>query len=96
MAKRHSTVSLQDEIDRLTVAVSRQFRTFGGGRAPTDFNPITHWTKNEPAMFALGVDVAAVVTFVLQHAKPTHVGQTEATTRRASDRERHGNSGARK
>ena len=46
-------------------AIQRRFATFGGEQKPNDGNPLTHWLTDKPAQFALGVDVAQVVRFVL-------------------------------
>jgi hypothetical protein len=44
------------------------FHTFGGGRRPSGNNPLEAWTADKPPIFALGVDVGAVVAFVVQAA----------------------------
>lgn len=49
----------------IVAAIQRRFRTFGGGKVGDPGNPISHWTKDQPAQFAAGVDVAQVVRFVL-------------------------------
>jgi hypothetical protein len=54
-------------VERITEEIARNFSTFGGGRKP-DSNPLTHWLRDKPLQFALGVDVAAVVEFVLARA----------------------------
>ena len=56
------------DTQRIVQLIARRFRTFGGGQAPSDFNPLTHWLKDAPLQFAAGVDVADVVTFVLREA----------------------------
>lgn len=56
------------EIDRITKLVSERFRCFGGGIVRDKGNPLAYWTENEPAQFALGVDVAAVVACVLDES----------------------------
>lgn len=53
----------QDEEDRIVAEIGNCFATFGGGRTD-DMNPIAAWTKHKPPMFAMGVDVRAVVRFV--------------------------------
>jgi hypothetical protein len=46
--------------------IAGNFPTFGGGRTSSTY-PIAHWTKDAAPMFALGVDVAQVVRFLIDH-----------------------------
>jgi hypothetical protein len=55
------------EVARLTQLVASRFRCFGGGSVRDDSNPISIWTKDDPASFAAGVKVAEVVAFVLEN-----------------------------
>src|ERR1051325_2877127 len=48
----------------LVAKVARKFGSFGGGRV-SDWNPLTHALKDERPMFGLGVDIEAVVRFIL-------------------------------
>ena len=63
--------------------IQRRFPTFGGESRKQDGNPLTHWLADKPAQFALGVDVAQVVRFVitahdaLRTADPEHPTATE-------------------
>ena len=52
----------------IVAKIAAEFRTFGGGRVDP-YNPISLWTQDRPLMFAMGVDVAAVVARVLRLAK---------------------------
>ena len=56
---------LEENQPGIVAAIARDFPTFGGGRV-SDFNPITHWTKDGPVIFAAGVDVDRVVRFVIE------------------------------
>ncbi len=53
----------EDAVDALVTAVTRHFRSFGGGR-DSDMNPMAHALKDCAPMFAAGVDIRDVVTFV--------------------------------
>jgi hypothetical protein len=55
---------MNDDVKRITTLVGRCFRTFGGGQGSDD-NPLAAALKDNPLMFAAGVDVAQVVTFVI-------------------------------
>ncbi len=54
--------------DRIVAEIGHCFATFGSGSGGAD-NPIAAWTKDKPLMFALGVDVRAVVQFVAKALK---------------------------
>lgn len=56
------------QIDAIVEQVANKFRCFGGGRGNAS-NPMTHWTKDEPPMFALGVDVRMVVDYVVKEVE---------------------------
>lgn len=57
-------------IERITVAVSKQFPSFGGGRKKlADSNPIASALKNASPKFAACVDIKEVVRFVLKQAE---------------------------
>lgn len=71
---RHTAVSRASVAD-IVHDISGRFRTFGGGREPTDGNPIAHALKNHPLQFAAGVDVLDVVLFVLDRAGVKAKGQ---------------------
>lgn len=60
----HSGSPLDTERPEIVDAIVKNFRCFGGGRV-SDSNPVAHWTKDAPPMFAMGVDVADVVRFVI-------------------------------
>ncbi len=49
----------------IAALVAANFPGFGGGRESTWGNPITAALKDKPACFAAGVDVQAVVDFIL-------------------------------
>ena len=51
-------------VDDIVGLIGQRFRTFGGGR-DSDTNPMARALKNEPLMFAAGVDVRAIVELVL-------------------------------
>lgn len=59
---------LNKKIDWITASVANTFPVFGGGRDGGGFNPLEEILKDKPPMFALGVDVRAVVEFVLREA----------------------------
>lgn len=54
----------EQEVERITEAVARRFRTFGGGKV-TPGNPLSAALKDAAPQFAAGVDVREVVCFVL-------------------------------
>jgi hypothetical protein len=53
--------------DELVDLVAKSFPTFGGGRG-SEWNPIAEALKDREPSFAAGVDVRAVVEFVLERA----------------------------
>lgn len=55
--------------DQIVEQAAAAFPSFGGGRV-SDFNSVTHWTKDKSPMFAPGVDIRSVVRFVLERAEP--------------------------
>lgn len=55
------------EVDRLVSEICARFPHFGGGRG-SHVNPIALTLKDKPPSFAAGVDVEAVVRFVLEKA----------------------------
>jgi hypothetical protein len=57
------------KVDRIVQQVANCFNVFGGGRGDDGANPLAAMLKDKPPMFALGVDVRAVVEFVLKGAK---------------------------
>jgi len=62
-----SIVITAADVDAIVAAVADEFVTFGGGRvAGSDFNPLVGALKDEPAMFAMGVDVKSVVLTVMR------------------------------
>lgn len=69
-AERDAALQLRDapvlDVPAIVRGVQQNFRTFGGGQARDEANLLAHCLKDEPAQFAAGVDVAAVVEFVLQ------------------------------
>ena len=59
-----------ETVDDIVWLVRHKFPSFGGGvcnRASN--NPIEHGLQDQPAMFALGVDIKDVVKFVLKLAE---------------------------
>lgn len=50
--------------DEIVKAVAESFPTFGGGRG-SEWNPVAEALKDNQPTFAMGVDVRAVVQFVL-------------------------------
>jgi hypothetical protein len=52
--------------EEITKRIPKRFRCFGGGHISDVGNPISHALKDSPLQFALGVDVADVVAFVLE------------------------------
>jgi len=60
-------------IQQITGQIAAQFTTFGGGRTILS-NPLAHALKDQPPMFAMGVEVEAVVRAVLEAAEPARVG----------------------
>lgn len=58
----------KERISRITALVQQEFTTFGGLRASHNSNPIAAAMHGKPAVFALGVDVEAVVALVLSNA----------------------------
>jgi len=57
------------EIDAIVEAIAKRFRCFGGGIVNQPRNPVSHWMKNEPYQFALGVDVREVVEFAVRQMR---------------------------
>jgi len=55
------------KINEITAKVANQFACFGGKRK-VEGNPIATAFENKPPLFALGVDVREVVSFVLTEA----------------------------
>lgn len=55
------------KVQRVVRAVARKFPSFGGGRY-SNTNIITRALKDKPPMFAAGVDIEAVVRFVLSRS----------------------------
>lgn len=56
-------------VTRVVVALSETFPSFGGGNmSGCNFNPLVSALKDEPPMFAAGVNIEQVVRFVLQEA----------------------------
>lgn len=55
----------RSQIDDIVNGIANCFPVFGGGRCSA-FNPIAAMMKDKPLMFAMGVDVRAVVEFVLE------------------------------
>lgn len=53
--------------DDIVKAVAESFPSFGGGKT-SFYNPIANATADKPPMFAAGVDIKAVVNFVLERA----------------------------
>lgn len=51
--------------DHLIAVIQSRFRTFGGGKKPSGFNPLEEWLKNDAPTFAAGVDVGEVVDAIL-------------------------------
>jgi hypothetical protein len=64
----------QKQIESIVEQVTKQFRTFGGGVIGDPNNPISHWTKDEPAQFAAGVNVREVVECVVKLAEKRNRG----------------------
>jgi hypothetical protein len=62
----HAGAPLETEQPGIVREIARRFRTFGGGEVRDASNPISHWTKDEPITFAMGVNVADVVRFVIE------------------------------
>ncbi|MDP3697850.1 MAG: hypothetical protein Q8R55_07655 [Candidatus Taylorbacteria bacterium] len=56
------------KIQKIVAAVAKNYRVFGGGTG-SEFNPITEALKNESPQFAAGVNVEAVVRFVVRNAE---------------------------
>lgn len=55
-------------IDEITKSVAGAFPSFGGGRKSAGWNPIADALKDNPPVFVAGVDIKAVVKFVLDQA----------------------------
>lgn len=55
----------EKERQQIVADIASEFPCFGGGREPDESNPMTHWTKDEPPQFALGVDVRKVVDYII-------------------------------
>jgi hypothetical protein len=55
-------------VDTIVQHIGNTMPTFGGGRTGDPTNPISTWAKDQPLMFALGVDVRTVVEFTLAEA----------------------------
>lgn len=56
-----------DKMLELVAEIGVKFKTFGGGvDVGGEFNPLIGMLKDRPLMFAMGVDVADVVRFVLE------------------------------
>lgn len=49
--------------------IQRQFATFGEGQNGGGFNPISYALKDKQLMFAMGVDVADVILFIIEEYK---------------------------
>lgn len=58
----------EDLVAKITKEAASIFPSFGGGKADNT-NPISVGVKDAPAMFALGVDISAMVRLTLQIAK---------------------------
>lgn len=54
------------DVGKITGLVARQFSCFGGGTRSVWGNPIADALKDKAPSFAMGVDVRAVVEFVIQ------------------------------
>lgn len=54
--------------DEIVNAVAESFTCFGKGSQLAQGNPIAHVLKDKPPVFAAGVEVKAVVQFVLERA----------------------------
>lgn len=52
--------------DEIVDAISENFNSFGGKSNLVAGNPLSHILKDKPAVFAAGVDIKAVVNFVLE------------------------------
>ena len=57
----------EERVREIVVLTAQAFTTFGGGCVRDTSNPIAMAMQNQPAQFALGVDVASVVRFVIDH-----------------------------
>ncbi len=52
-------------VEIVTAAIAERFRSFGGGNVSPD-NIVSHALKDDPAMFAAGVDIKEVVEATIQ------------------------------
>lgn len=58
----------KQQVDTIVRSVGERFRCFGGNQPLRGDNPLSHWLKDSPLQFALGVDVEAVVAHVLKES----------------------------
>lgn len=54
-----------ENTDDIVAIIASKFNCFGGGKNSTWGNPLAEALKNQPASFAAGVDVKAVVEAVI-------------------------------
>lgn len=63
---RRPHMATKEDIDEIAAIIAREFPSFGGGKgAGAGFNPLAEWMKDEPPVFALNVDIRAVVERVI-------------------------------
>lgn len=60
-------VIYDNKVQELVREVAKNFRSLGGGKG-SKFNPVAEALKEQPPQFAAGVDIEAVVRFVLSKA----------------------------
>lgn len=55
-------------VDEIVAALSESFPAFGGKSKLVAGNPLSYFLKDKPPVFAAGVDIKAVVNFVLERS----------------------------
>ena len=56
-------MATEQKIEAITDMVATRFPSFGGGQK-SNYNPITNALSDKPPVFAAGVDIKEVVTFI--------------------------------
>lgn len=67
MSKQRKTS--EQERQQIVTDIAAEFPCFGTGAKASNSNPLAEWTKDKVPIFALGVDVRAVVDYVLSRVE---------------------------